>query len=153
MTEAERRLEETLNRLAQLRESRRVMSIKVGAVAALGAGAVIAMVDPSLAPPPSTLSPFGLYLVYIPVAISRAMGGKLAAWITAAPIFAGWIWLVHFDLGWMLAAGVGLICVAGFKLRGWPKLTFPRQAVPVPKREAKRVDGLVDRGLVATLLD
>lgn len=153
MTEAERRLEETLKRLAQLRESQRVMSIKVGAVAVLGAVGIIAMVDPSLAPPPSTLSPFGLYLVYVPVAISRALGGKLAAWITAAPIFAGWAWLVNFDSGWMVAAGIGLICVAGFKLRGWPKLTLPHQSEPMPKREAKRVEGLVDRGLVAPLLD
>jgi hypothetical protein len=72
-------------------------------VAFLGAAGIIAMMDWSVGPPPRALVPFGLYLVYVPVAIGRALGGKLAAWISAGPIFAAWAWMVSFEPNWMLA--------------------------------------------------
>ncbi len=150
MTEAEKRLEETLARLAEIKNRQRVMSCRIGAAAALGAGGIMALIVGSHALPAP--HPAGFYLVYIPVAISRALGGKRAAWTSAVPIFATWAWLASFDPGWMLAAGIGLTCVAGFKI---PKSTLPRTGgpVPVPVSAAKRVDSVLDRNLVAPLLD
>ena len=135
MTEAERRLEQTIARLAEIRNRQRSVSAMIGCAGAIIASGIIAAIDPLIATP--AMHPAGFYLVYIPVATCRTLGGKLAAWTVSIPIFAVWSWLVSFDPNWLMAAGIGLICVAGFKIPAWPKsTTLARRPVPMSVREA-----------------